>query len=91
MKALVIILIFFVSCYHPAPEYNNSKQGLLVGYKAYRGYTEVFFVIRSKCMCDTVNVTYLWNKNTDGNYYIPFQKYTINFRDNTAVSFRRNQ
>jgi hypothetical protein len=42
-----------------------DKQAKLVGFVQHRGFTEVYFVLRSNCWCDTVIINYQWEKASD--------------------------
>jgi hypothetical protein len=69
-----------------------DKQAKLVGFVQHRGFTEVYFVLRSNCWCDTVIINYQWEKaSVDLTRYIQNQKYTIHYKDGKAVSFSKNE
>jgi hypothetical protein len=100
-KGLIILLLGFIflrACVNiitgcqpiPAGE-QYSKQARLVGYVQRHGYTEVYFVLRSNCWCDTVVINYPWQKAHDQTRYIQNEKYTIQYKDGKAVSFSKNE
>jgi hypothetical protein len=101
IRFLIILLLGFIFLHacvriltgcQPIPAGDlYSKQAKLVGFVQHKGCTQVYFVLRSDCWCDTVIINYQWEKlNVDLTRYIQNERYTIQYKDGKAVSFSKN-
>jgi hypothetical protein len=101
IRFLIILLLGFIFLHacvriltgcQPIPAGDvYDKQAKLVGFVQHKGSTQVYFVLRSNCWCDTVIINYQWEKvSVDQTRYIQNEKYTIHYKDGKAASFSKN-
>jgi hypothetical protein len=101
IRFLIILLLGFIflhACVRilggcksiTAGEY-TTKQARLTGFIQHKGYTDVYFALRSNCWCDTIYIRYQWEKGTDLSRYHQNDRYTITYNYGNPISFKRNQ
>jgi hypothetical protein len=95
---LLLAILFMHACVRiltscrqiPAGEY-STKQARLTGFMVHSNYTDVYFVLRSNCWCDTIVLYNPLDRNKDLTRYVQSERYTITYSNGKPMSFKRNQ